>query len=613
MNLLGPIGTFFSPPRSRATLRSSGAALVSAGLVWLSPGPAALAASQVAPVPRVLLRAPFDVPPSKVDGVEVTVASAVREAGGAAIRARDFAKLVETRADVKAILDGARSEVKEGAALDRAGKHADAVKKLNTALDDYRSVGIEVWAPDELALAWAHLGVAKVHADLAAKKRVSAASLDACKRARTLAPGLKLTAPDFAPKDIAAFTKAAAKFPPTPPAPGDGFWSLARVMGLDALIEIRANSRGVLSLRAHRVHPANVKTTTIKSRAAGLDAGARKQLVAALGFVAPPAAVAAATTSATPTPVAITSSTPAPTPTMVAVATPPPTPAPTPETHATPAPIWISEGTPTPTPRAMAVATPAPTPSPAPAATPRRTETASRNGEPETRPTPGHVSLHGAYMANDASWVALVGGSDHRGAVYSATDHYVNAASGDGAAAGLRAWIVLGKSWAIDAGGAGIQRSYLLASNVKKSSTATEAWAHVLHSDDQNGTWWIGAGAGYISEPKFVLPGPGAEELVPSVTRIIPSVVGQARFVLLPRLEVRGRGLAGVALETTGANFGSGFGFDIAGEASAAFAVSHRVRLVAGGGAHRITSQYSKKQTEIEARRSVWAGVEAAF
>src|SRR5208283_4089704 len=105
-----------------------------------------------------------------------------------------------------------------------------------------------------------------------------------------LSPGLTLSATEYHDKDMALFAKAVSGTFPPPGPPGDGFWSLARVMGLDALVEVRGDDRGVLSLRAHRVKPANVKTMKIVSKAPGLDAAARQDLTTLLGFVSTPGA-----------------------------------------------------------------------------------------------------------------------------------------------------------------------------------------------------------------------------------------------------------------------------------------------------------------------------------
>lgn len=565
-----------------------------------SPAPAASQAS----LPRVLVRDPFGVAPARVDDVIVTVAGAVRDAGGAAIRCRDFARLADSRPDVKGILDDAREKVKSGIELDRQGKSTDAVAKFTAAIDDYDSVGIEVWNPAELSSAWAHLGVARAHLAVRAKKAIGPDVTEALQRAKALLPEIQLSPSEYKDADVLAFKKATTAPAPPPSAPGDGFWSLARVMGLDALVEVRSDDHGLLSLRAHRVKPANVRSSKIASKAPGLDATARQQLVDALGF-ASNSAVAVATPKPMPTFLSETGPVASPTPAVVAVATPKPTPAPTVVAAATPkptpvaTPIAVAAVTPTPAPTAVAVASPKPTP--------------VAVARIDTEPTPAPPVVRATALPGGDSSVSLLGGTDHRGAVYSATDHFVNAASGDGGSLALRVWYALGRSWAIDAGGGGMQRSYLLAQNVKKSGMGQEAWANVLHGDDANGVWWVGAGVGYVSEPKFILPGPSQAELVPATSRISPSVVGEARIALFSRLGLRARAGAGAAIETTGAGFGSGVGFDLRAEGSAVVSLTRRVRLTAGGGMHRITTQYSKKQTGIEARRSVWAGVEAAF
>lgn len=569
-----------------------------------SPAPAASQAS----LPRVLVRDPFGVPPARVDDVIVTVAGAVRDAGGAAIRCRDFARLADSRPDVKGILDDAREKVKTGIELDRQGKSTDAVAKFTAAIDDYDSVGMEVWSPAELSSAWAHLGVARAHLAVRAKKAIGPDVTEALQRAKALFPEIQLSPTEYKDADVLAFKKATTAPAPPPSAPGDGFWSLARVMGLDALVEVRSDDHGLLSLRAHRVKPANVRSSKIASKAPGLDSAARQQLIDALGF-APNTAVAVATPKPMPTFLGETGPVASPTPVAIVFSTPKPTPAPTVVAAATP------KATPVATPIAVAAVTPKPTPVATPvaiaAATPKATPVAM--ARIDTEPTPAPPVARASGLPGGDSSVSLLGGTDHRGAVYSATDHFVNAASGDGGSLALRVWYALGRSWAIDAGGGGMQRSYLLAQNVKKSGMGQEAWANVLHGDDANGVWWVGAGVGYISEPKFVLPGPSQAEIVPATSRISPSVVGEARIALFSRLGLRARAGAGAAIETTSAGFGSGVGFDLRAEGAAVVSVTRRVRLTAGGGMHRITTQYSKKQTGIEARRSVWAGVEAAF
>jgi len=84
----------------------------------------------------------------------------------------------------------------------------------------------------------------------------------------------------------------------------------------------------------------------------------------------------------------------------------------------------------------------------------------------------------------------------------------------------------------------------------------------------------------------------------------------------LPQLGFRVRGVGGVGLETT-TGYGSGVGYDAAGEGEVVYGLIPRLRILAGGGLRRTYTQYSgapqANTSVIEARRAVWLGAEAAF
>lgn len=601
------------------------------------PEAASAQSPRATPTPRVMVRDPFGVPAGKEETVLKIVAGGVKDARALTIRQADFASAAGSREEVKALLAGARNSLTKGAKLQAQRNLDDAIKAYQKSIEDYESVGCDVWRPGELAYAYVRLGMARWRRDVGSKKE----AIDAFRTARTIDPRVDVSEPEFDSVEVAIFKKAAPGKPPLPNPPSKGFFDLARVMGLDGIVEVRA-VKGVLSLRVHRILPNNVRSVKIASKGVGLDTASRNQLDAALGFEKP-ALVAVATPPPTPTPTA----TPTPAPTALAVAaTPRPTPTPrpaaiamaTPPPRATPMPgpfsSWMTqtEGgstpTPTPTPKptpvVVAVATPAPTPAPASrvAATPRPTATPitvaradATPPRPSSTPAPRRGIRPSDLLIGNDSWASVVGGTDHRAAVYTGTTGYTEVPSGEGAAAQARIWLVMRKAWAVSASAGAMQRAYLIpgvAEEKVQSGMAEEGTLYVLRSDDEEGRWWIGGGASYVHEAGF--ESTGGVEAVPEVTRISPSIAGVAQYPLLQRLTVRARATAGVGLEmATGAEFGDGVGYDVGGEVSAVFAVTRRVRLVGGAGGRRLYTEFPDKKSSIEARRAAWLGIEAGF
>lgn len=580
--------------------------------------------ARATPTPRVMVRDPFGVPAGKEETVLKIVAGGVKDASALTIRQADFASAAGSREEVKTLLAGARNGLTKGAKLQAQRNLDDAIKAYEKAIADYESVGCDVWRPGELAYAYVRLGMARWRRDVGSKKE----AIDAFRTARTIDPKVDVSEPEFDSVEVAIFQKAAPGKPPLPNPPGEGFFNLARVMGLDGIVEVRAD-KGVLSLRVHRILPNNVRSVKVASKAVGLDTASRKQLSAALGFETPPIAVAVASPPPTPVPTPTATPTPTPAPTAIAMATPRPGPTPTPGPFLN----WMSStdggSTPTPTPRptatpmAVAMATPAPTATPSPravatprpAATPVTVARAPATPRPASTPAPRRGIRPSDLLIGNDSWASVVGGTDHRAAVYTGTTGYIEVPSGEGAAAQARLWFVMRRAWAISASAGAMQRAYLIPGVTDervKSGMAEEASLFVLRSDDEEGRWWIGGGASYVHEAGFETTGGIAA--VPEVTRISPSIAGVAQYPLLQRLTVRARATAGVGLEmATGAEFGDGVGYDVGGEVSAVFAVTRRVRLVGGAGGRRLYTEYPDKKSSIEARRAAWLGIEAGF
>ncbi len=583
------------------------AALLS--LCLLSPAVHAQSA-KATPTPRVLVRLPFGVPAAQQDAVVAKTAAAVKEAGALSIKQQDFANAAGGREEVKTILQSARANLTQASGHLGGKRFDDAVRSLEKAVADYESIGSDLWRQSELSYAYLKLGLARVKKN---GGKMTPDAVEAFRRARTLDPALDLI--EFEDDEIALFKKGAAGASPIPPPPGEGFYSLARVMGLDGLVEVRVDPKGIYQLRVHRITPVNVRSSKVASKVAGLDASARQQLKAALRF--DPGAVAAAT--------------PAPTATAVAMASPE-GPGESPEGartrgQGTPIPgrevAWESV-LPSPTATPLFSGTSEPTPAPTAVAVVRNGANGGgvRNGAngngrgPQPTPTPEERSIDdvpatGRRIASDDSWAALVGGVDRRSALYAGAGGFTAVPSGVGGSAHVRTWIGFGKVWAVAAHAGAMQRSYLVSetNDTVKSATAMDAGVHLLRSDDADGMWWIGGGATYVSEPGISDPGGS----VPGITRISPGVSGMAQF-RMSRIALRLRGTAGVGLEMgTGEGFGDGVGYDVVGEASASFALTNRLKLASGLSARRLYTEFADKKSSVEARHSAWLGIEAGF
>lgn len=548
--------------------------------------PASALAQKPTPTPRVLVRLPFGVPAAKHDEVVAKVAAAVKEAGALSIKQQDFANAAGGRAEVKTILQSARENLTQASGHLGAKRYDAAISSLQKSIADYESIGSDLWRTSELAYVYLKLGLTRWQKD---GKKMSPQTVEAFRRAKTLDPALDLI--EFEDDEIAAFKKGSAGATSIPPPPGEGFYSLARVMGLDGLVEVRVDPKGIYQLRVHRISPVNVKSFKMASKAAGLDVNARKQLRALFAFDA--TAVASAS----------------PAPTVVAVA-----PTPVPERTVS----WESSVTPTPTPEVIATPTPAPTA--VAVASPPTNGNGVRNGNGRTppRPTPtpdieDEPPTQPPVLAGGADrWAALTTGVDRRYAVYAGTAAATAVPSGYGGSVQLRSWFGFARKWAVAAHGGAMQRSYLVSeeNDTVKSAMGIDAGAYLLRSDDADGTWWIGGGAGYVSEPGIKDPGGS----VPSVTRVTPAIVGQMQLRPGTKLVLRLRGTAGVGLEMgTGGDFGDGVGYDVVGEASAAYTLTKRLKLAAGVSGRRIYTEFAEKQNAVEARQSAWLGIEAGF
>ena len=579
------------------------------------PARAPGSAPAATPTPRVLVRDPVDVPPARRDEVLSAVGSALREAGALPLSTADFARVVGSRADVKVVLDGARGKVKTGLELDEQKEYADAVRSLEGAVEDFEFVGADVWLPEEVGKAYIALGFARWHRDRAAKMRVPGkTAIAAWRRGREIVPSHVPKPPEVSPADIAVFKRAAAGNPGPPDPPGEGLFSLGRLLGLDGVVEVRMTRKGALQLRAHKIEAAGAKTFRLASRARGLDAASRKMLAKGFAFPGGPIAPAVASATPVPSPAATAVAAATPTPTATALAASSPTPAPTPVATATTAPE------PTPVPTVVAVATPRPTPPPR-----------NGNGTGRTRPTPPPEATPTPIVTDPSvtpgapagppspfagSYAQVLGGADHRAALYTTESAFSAAPSGTSPAGWIRVWYVMRDVWAISAAGGGMQRVYEVVDDGDKMKGAIgqEASLHVLRSDDARGRWWIGGGVSYVGEPKVT--GPGGFPEVPQISRITPSAIGVAHFPLGGRFELRGRAVAGVAIET-GKSYTtddrSGVGYDMRVEGSAVFALTSRLRLAAGVAGQRVFTDFGDKTTAVESRRGFWLGVEAGF
>lgn len=589
--------------RPRGTIFSIGlTALLAAPSAFAAPNAPAAAGAAATPTPRVLLRNPADVPPAARAEVLAAVGAAVREAGAAAVTVPEFARVVESRADVKVVIAGARDKAKTGRDLDKQQQFADAVRSLEGSVEDFEFVGADVWLPEEVGKAYVSLGFARWHRDQSQKQKVpSKTTIAAWKRGRELAPDFIPAAPEFTPPDIGAMKKAAGGPPPLPAKPGEGLFSLGRLLGLDGIVEIKGERNGALRLRVHKIEDAAVKEFKVASRGRMLDDGAKKALASGFGFgPALPPLVAVATPAPSPsaTPVTVAA---APTPTPNGKASPTPAVA-----AATPA---IAAATPTPAPTAVAIATPRPTPK----ATPRPLGTQAP--VPEATPEATPVPVRPDSTMFSGSYAVLMGGADHRSALYTTETTFASTPSGTSPAGWMHVWFVMKDVWAISGGGGGMQRTYQMGENGDiKAATSQEAWIHVLRSDDARGRWWIGGGASYVSEPRVT--GPGGFPEVPQISRITPGGVGIAHYPVGERIMLRGRALAGIAIEggkSETTDDKSGVGYDVRVEGSAAFAFNERIRIAAGGGIERVFTDFGDKTTAVEARRGFWLGIEAGF
>lgn len=618
--------------------------LFAACLFFAAPEALAAGPSPAAtPMPRLLLRNPIDVPPARREEVLSTVAGAAREAGALSIRASDFAKVVEARADVKAVMSGAREKVTQGIELDKQKQFADAVRSLEGAVEDFEFVGADVWLPDEVGKAYLALGLARWHRDVeASQKAPSKTTVGAWKRARELIPDFLPGAPDWNERDVATFKKAAGGAPNPPGPPGEGLFSLGRLLGLGGVIETRAGRKGELSLRVHKIAETTTSTARISSKTTGLDAAARAGLVKALGFRGPLPAVASASPAATPAAVAVAvtptstpaAATPTPKATPAAIAaapTPTPNAAPTSTPEATATPVAAPTPSPVPSPTAVAAVTPRPNGGNAGRRPPPNGNRPNRGNStvPAPAPTATPVAVDAAAPATmtggpppnfAGSYASLVGGADHRAALYVNETSYTSAPSGTSPAGWLGVWYVHEDVWAASLVAGGMQRAYLTrddedpAGAEQGTGLSQEISLHLLRSDDARGRWWIGGGILYVNEPRVT--GPGAYPEVPSVSRITPSAMGVAQHPLGDRFLLRGRAIAGIAMDQGKSRIAddrSGLGYDVRVEAGAAFAMSRRLRFVGGGHVQRIFTDYGEQTTAVESRRGFWLGVEAGF
>ncbi len=617
--------------------------------------------------PKVLLR-DLGISPTQIEEATVTVGKAVSEIRGQAIRNSDFARVVEARPEVKASLSSARQNLGKAASMEAAGDYAGAIATFERAVSGFHAVGCEVWNPVELAQAYRLLGLARYHRDLEERKPMGPDAQDALRRAKKLDPTFVPTAPPFTRIDAEAAQKAAPGVPPPADPPGDGFWNVARLLGLDGLIEFRTNANGALALRTHRILAARVQTGKVVSRERGLDTAAKLELERSMRFEGWEAAVAAAQArldaeraAAAPAVAAAPpdgaagrngssgnggapsgagvaepvggngangkggpggnggrSGSPRP-PTKVAKAPPPPPPPP-PEPPAASA----SEQQPATPPLVLAPDLDVPPISDAPApiawsdiepAVPVNPDDLSAEEAAalaSRRPPPPRPDAPKppAHPVSQSRAVQVQFGLDRRVAVYVAPGDATLVPSGMGGTGSLQVWIPTGR-WTI-AGSAGFaMRSYLLDETIV-SSAAIDAAVQLLHGDDEYGRTWIGAGLSYVGEPGFdAASGSG----VPNVIRVTPSVVVLGRFQLLAPLELRLRGIAGAGLEVGSAETGGGgMGYDVSGDASAFFALTSRLRAVGGIRLQRLYTEFGSDRTSsYETRRAIWAGVEAAF
>ena len=559
------------------------------------------------PTPRVLVRTPADVPTAARAEAMAAVSNAVRAAGAASVSTADFARVVAVRGDVKVVLNGAREKAKAGVDLDKQQQYVDAVRSLEGAVEDFEFIGADVWLPDEVGKTYITLGFVRWHRDLAQKLKVpSATTTAAWKRGRSLVPDYIPAPPDYAATDVTVMKKVAGGVPAAPAEPGEGLFSLGRLLGLDGVVESKGTKTGALVLRVHKIEATAVPKFVVISKGKLVDAAAQAELRKRFGFPGGPlpALVAVATPAASPsgTPMTVAAASPVPSPTPVAAVSPKPT-----ATSAV-------ASTPTPAATAVAVATkpvPKATPKPTPKATAEPVETPVAI-DPSVTPTPAPGD-DGMFAG---SYAQLLGGADHRAALYTNESAFSSAPSGTSPAGWFHVWYVVKDVWAVSVGGGGMQRVYELGEGGKmKGSTSQEAWLHVLRSDDARGRWWIGAGAAYVNEPSVT--GPGGFPEVPQIARITPGAAGVAHFPLGSRFALRGRAIAGIALDSgkskTLTKDKSGVGYDIRVEGSAAFALSRRVRLAAGASGQRVFTDFGDKTTAVEARRGMWLGVEAGF
>jgi hypothetical protein len=209
------------------------------------------------------------------------------------------------------------------------------------------------------------------------------------------------------------------------------------------------------------------------------------------------------------------------------------------------------------------------------------------------------------------SYAQVLGGADHRAALYATDTAATYTPSGTSPAGWVNVWLVFKDVWAVS-----MTRTYIMDSDTEatKSSTGQEAWLHALRSDDPRGRWWIGLGGAYVSEPRVT--GTAGFPEVPQVARITPAAVGVARYPLANRFELRARAIAGVALESgksVTTDDRPGVGYDVRLEASAAVALTRRIRIAGGGFGQRVFVDYGEEITGVEARRGFWLGVEAGF